>query len=174
MLRSSRDLDTRYTTGLIDESACRHAPTVRTRSARGSDGSSRESGAALGPAVLEHGTPGAGAHPGTEPVLLGTAVGVGLECTLHVVLLGYPAGCSAGSTRSCAARRERVRDLDLTRLRPGGRSRQPARKCRCGAVSEARAIVLGCDVHARSAVCPQLWTTVWTCVCGCLRRFEGE
>ena len=152
MLRSSRGRDTRYTTGLIVESACHHAPIVRTHCTRGFDGSSRESGAALGAAVLEHRTPGAGAHPGAESVLLRTAVGVGLKCTLHVVLLGNPAGCSAGSTRSGAARRERVRDLDLTRLRPGDHSRQPGRECPRVTVSEPRAIVLGCVVHPSRVV----------------------
>ena len=152
MLRSSRDLDTRYTTGLIGESAYHHAPVVQTRSVRGFDGSSRESGAALVATVLEHGATGAGAHPSAEAVLLRTAVGVGLECTLHVVLLGNPAGCNAGSTRSSAARRERVRDLDLTRLRRGGHSRQPPRKCPEATVLDARASMLGCDVHASRAV----------------------
>jgi len=112
MLRSSRDLDTRCTTGLLAGSACRLVRGVRTPGARGSDESSRESGPALGATVLEHGTAAAGTHPGTKAVLLRTAMGVGLECTLHVVLLEDPAGCSAGSTRS-----------DTTRRRTGRRSR---------------------------------------------------
>ena len=112
MLRSSRDLHTRYTTGLIDGSASPHVPGGRTPGGRGSDESSRESGAALGAAVLDHGATSARAHPGAKAVLLCTAMGVGLKCTLHVVLLEDPAGCSAGSTRS-----------DTTRRRTGRRSR---------------------------------------------------
>ena len=161
MLRSSRDLDTRYTTGLIGGSACHHAPTVRTKRVRGSDGSSRQTGAALGATVLQHGAAAARAHPSAKTVLLGTAVGVGLKCTLHVVLLEDPAGCCAGSTRSDSARHGGARDLDLTRLRPRDRLRQPPRKCGIQQVLVPRAIVLCCDVHASPTVCPQLWTTVW-------------
>lgn len=98
--RSSRGRDTRYTREPIGGSAYHHAPTVRTRRVRGSDGSSRQTGAALGAAVLQDGTPGAGAHPSPKAVLLGPAMGVGLKCTLHVVLLEDPASSTAGSTRS--------------------------------------------------------------------------
>ena len=108
--RASRDRDTRCTTAPNGGSAGRRATSGRTRRVRGSDGSSRESGAALGASVLEHGPTGTGAHPSTKSVLLGTAVGVGLECTLHVVLLDHLAGRSARPTRS------RCNSLDATRL----------------------------------------------------------
>ncbi len=125
---SSRGRDTRSTTELYDEPACLHARDEQRRDARGSDRSSRETGAALGPAVLDHGTAAARAHTGTEPVLLGTSVGIGLKCTLHVVLLENPAGCSAGLTRSdasCNLDGRFIAHLDLTRLRVSGLSRQP-------------------------------------------------
>ena len=68
---------------MIDGSACRHAPNVRRRGVGGSDGSSRETSAPLGATVLEYGATGAGAHAGTETVLLGTALAIRLKCTLH-------------------------------------------------------------------------------------------
>lgn len=56
----------------------------RTQLGCGRGGSSGEAGAALGAAGLEHGASGAGAHAGTESVLLRTTMLIGLERSLHV------------------------------------------------------------------------------------------
>jgi hypothetical protein len=85
--RSSSVPDTRCTTGTIAGFGARHATGSRTRDGRESAGSSRESGAALGAAVLDDVPAGARAHTSTEPVLAGTALGVRLVRTLHLRLL---------------------------------------------------------------------------------------
>ena len=80
---SSADRTRSCTTTTCCGSAYRHDGGVRTRRARGSGSSSRQASAALGAPVLEHGAPGAGAHPGAKAVLAGTTAVVGLECTLQ-------------------------------------------------------------------------------------------
>jgi hypothetical protein len=44
---------------------------------------------ALGATCLQHGSPGAGAHPVAEAVLLGAAAIVRLVGALHATLLGH-------------------------------------------------------------------------------------
>lgn len=94
--RSTRGRDTSYTTPLNDGSACHLAPGGRRRDDRGSIESSRETGPALGATVLDHGAACPRAHPGAKAVLLRTAVGIGLKCTLHDVLLESPARALPG------------------------------------------------------------------------------
>lgn len=79
--------DTTRSTGESLGSERRHAEGVRSRGASGSVGSSRQSSAPLGAAVLDDVAAGAGAHPGTETVLPAPPLGVRLIGALHVVLL---------------------------------------------------------------------------------------
>jgi hypothetical protein len=44
---------------------------------------------ALGATCFQHGSPGAGAHPVAETVLLGAATIIRLVGALHATLLGY-------------------------------------------------------------------------------------
>ncbi len=118
-------------------SAGRHERVARTQRGRGPDESSRQTSAALGPPVLEHGTTGAGAHAGTKPVLLGPAMGVGLECALHDVLLRPPAGhtgagdhdrwprcwCTATAECRCSTARPRARPCSRVTWQGYGRAR---------------------------------------------------
>ncbi len=136
---SSRGRDTSCTKGRVGGSACRRAPGVGTPRAHGSVGSSRQPGAALGAAVLEHGAPGAGAHAGPEPVLLGPTVGIRLKSALHDVLLRRPGVCAlpnchdrcqdADAPRRCTGASRHT--CDLARLRRNRHQRQPER---CGPI----------------------------------------
>ena len=116
---SRRSRDTSCTREQVGGSACRHATGVRTPVARGSVGSSRQPGAALGAAVLEHGAAGAGAHAGPEPVLLRPTMGIGLECALHDVLLRPPGVCAMPGAMTCARMLMHHGDA---RTRPGARA----------------------------------------------------
>jgi len=64
-------------------------PSARTRCAPGFARSSRQAVPALGATCPQHGSPGAGAHPVTEAVLLGAATIVRLVGALHATLLGH-------------------------------------------------------------------------------------
>lgn len=82
--RRSAVADTSCTKGTIVGFGDRHAPVSKRRDDRESAGSSRQAGAALGATALDDGTTTTGAHACAKSVLLGTAVIVGLESTLHV------------------------------------------------------------------------------------------
>ena len=71
------------TTAHRRERASRLGSVDRMRLARAGDRSSGQTGSTLGAARLQDGTPGAGAHPSTEPVLLGTLQIVRLKGALH-------------------------------------------------------------------------------------------
>ncbi len=77
---------------LMYEPACPDETVVESQSGRGGIESRRQADATLSPTALDDGATTAGTHTSTEPVLLGSAVVVGLESTLHVVLLGTEAG----------------------------------------------------------------------------------
>lgn len=62
---------------------------ARTRPWYGSGRSSRQAGAALVPAGLEHSASSAGAHASAKTVLLRTTAGIGLICTLHELLRDF-------------------------------------------------------------------------------------
>jgi hypothetical protein len=82
--RRSAVADTSCTRETIVGFGDRHAPVSKRRDDRESAGSSRQAGAALGATALDDGATTTGTHACAKSVLLGTAVIVGLECTLHV------------------------------------------------------------------------------------------
>ena len=177
------------TRGTHDESACHHATSVEMTGDRGSEGSSRETGAALGAAALEHGTTCAGAHAGTEPVLLRTAMGVWLKSTLHVVLLkalnlrgightsGGPlphVGVPPKSRAWCMLLRPRhLSERTSTaqgyghRAPRGNQRERPVGRCKKSTLRAYSLRFRPTNVRAtvrRLALgtgCPHLWTTVW-------------
>ena len=173
---SSADRTRSCTTTTCCGSAYRHDGGVRTRRARGSGSSSRQASAALGAPVLEHGAPGAGAHPGAKAVLAGTTAVVGLERTLQRRPPRRPGHHDQAGWPGCADQaRPGVRTAahpDLARLGAPRPTWQPGpiRTRPTPGQAPTRDVVR--PRRSRATVpppdpahsCPQLWTTVWTCL----------
>ena len=175
----------RYTTGAPGGTAHHHDRGGRRRHDLESNRSSRQAGATLGAASLEHGTATARAHAGAEAVRLGTTAGIWLKGTLHGDLR------LLGDTRRTTGVRSTVDltdapQIQLPRLRrrrvisqPGRTNHSgvscpqlPSRRHRPCTIRRFRPRFPGGDrtCYVRTLVsCPSdvptLWTTMWINAC---------
>ena len=171
------DPEERCTTGLRPERAARWRRGARTRCALGCARSSRQAVTALGAAGLQHGPTGAGAHPGAEAVLLGTATVVGLVGALHAALLEPPRGRPILTCRKLVVARRNNDQLRRTSRQDYGQRPEVATARRTTRRAGARPTAAGDTANERrsegvcapasvrpSRVCVVhiVWTTLWT------------